>query len=339
MRLVFPRAALLLLLIALAPPSRSETRTDYAYERIVTELVVPGYAALAASADEHVRDWESFCAGPDESGFAQLRRSYGRLADAWASIEFVRSGSGAEDFRAEKFYFWPERKNAVERALNALLAAAKPEELAPEAMRNASAAIQGLPALERLLFDAGASKDDFRDSAAAQFRCQAGEAIARNAAAIAGEISSSFSIGKLAITGEAKAALATDIVSAYATIKDRKIEPVLGKDRNAARPRLAEAWRSGRSLRNIEINLRSLATAANIALEGIPEEVSLPFTTEQARRIAAGLAGDLGALAAGERRSDVVLLRDAIDAAEDTALIEIPAALGVTIGFNSLDGD
>ena len=57
------------------------------------------------------------------------------------------------------------------------------------------------------------------------------------------------------------------------------------------------------------------------------------------QRIATGLSGDLGAIAVSDRRFEAILLRDAVDAAEDRAAIEIPAALGVTIGFNSLDGD
>lgn len=318
----------------------AETRTDYTYERIVTEFVAPGYRNLSQAAQVHARDWRSFCAAPAESGFSALRASYNRLADAWAGVEIVRSGPIAKDFRAERLYFWPERKNAVERGLKALLAARNPADLKPSAMQKASAAVQGLPALERLLFGGNPSFQDFTGTEAAGFRCKAGAAIAENAASIAAETHAGF-VGQSpgAITAADKAALATDIVTAFATIKDRKIEPVLGEDGNSVKPRLAEAWRSGRSLRNIVLNLRSLDAAAKLALEGLPEDVSLPFTTATALRIAQSLSGDLGGLAAGPRRADVILLRDAVDAAGDSALIEIPAALGVTIGFNSLDGD
>ena len=58
-----------------------------------------------------------------------------------------------------------------------------------------------------------------------------------------------------------------------------------------------------------------------------------------ALRVARRLSGDLGAIAAGPQRRDLILLRDAADAAGKSALQEVPAVLGVTVGFNSLDGD
>ena len=323
--------ALIAAWLALAPAAASAgTGGARAAARIAAEIIAPGYRALDAEARAHAGAWAAYCAAPDAAGFTGLRSSFHRLADAWAAIEFVRSGPMAQDYRSERLYLWPERKNAVEKALNALLSARNPADLEPRAMKTASAAVQGIPALERLLFGPAGVADG-------GFRCQAGAAIARNAAAIAAEITAATAVP--ATSEAAKAALATDIVTAYSVIKDRKIEPVLGADRGSARSRLAEAWRSGRSLRAMEINLEVLAAVAAIALEAGPEDASLPYTASTALRIAQSLSGDLGAIAAGAARGDLVLLRDAVNAAEDRAIAEIPAALGVTIGFNSLDGD
>lgn len=55
--------------------------------------------------------------------------------------------------------------------------------------------------------------------------------------------------------------------------------------------------------------------------------------------IARALPSGLSALAGGSERYRVILLRDAVDSAQDRAAIEVPAALGVTVGFDSLDGD
>jgi predicted lipoprotein len=328
------------ILVLLGSHGRAEeNRTDYTYERIATEFVVPGYASFRAKAEAHLRAWVGFCKSPDDAGLTGLRESYLRLAEAWAAIEIVRSGPIAEDFRIDRLYFWPERKNAIERALKALLSARDDADLAPEAMTAASAAIQGLPALERLLFDGAPAVKDFAGSEESAFRCKAGAAIAQNAAAISAEITEAYAARTGEVDRAAKAALATDIVTAYNIIKDRKIEAVLGKDGSDAKPRLAEAWRSGGSLAAIRANLAALNKVAAIALEGLPEDVSLPFATSSALKIAESLSGDLGTLAAGDRRVDLILLRDAVSAAEDRAIAEIPPALGVTVGFNSLDGD
>ena len=156
---------------------------------------------------------------------------------------------------------------------------------------------------------------------------------------IAAELAAGLTGGRQAATAAARAALATDIVTAFEVIEDRKIRTVLGKSRAGAKPRLAEAWRSGRSLRNIELNLTALLAIAAIAAEEAPETPILPSAVETAREAAAALKGDIGAFASGGERGAVILLLDAVFAAGQSAKTEIPAALGVTVGFSSTDGD
>jgi hypothetical protein len=199
----------------------------------------------------------------------------------------------------------------------------------PEQISAASAAVQGLPALERLIFEDEYAADG----------CRLGPAIAANAAELASQMQTAWTTPPPEANAETRTALATDLVTSFAVIKDSKIEAVIGKTPDEVRPKSAEAWRSARSLRNIAQNLEGLARVNSVLASALPEDAALVSTTRQAQRIARSLSGDLGAIAASDRRFDIVLLRDAVDAAEDRAAIEIPAALGVTIGFNSLDGD
>ena len=310
-------------------------KTDYAYERVVTEFVIPGYKSLAWRAEAHAAAWNGFCASPGGKSFEDTRVSFHALADAWAGIEIVRMGPASEDFRREKFYYWPERKNAVERALAAILKSRSAKDLEPREMRKASAAVQGLPALERLLFDGVADDADFKAKDAGGFRCKLGAAIAANAAILAEEMRDGWAADAVSVSEDGKTSLATDIVTAYAVIRDTKIETVIGKEPAASKPRAAEFWRSGRSLRDIAANLEALGKLNAILFDGLPEDTSLPSATSTALKIAKSLSGDLGGIA----RPDALLLLDAADSAENIALAEVPAALGVTIGFNSLDGD
>ena len=137
----------------------------------------------------------------------------------------------------------------------------------------------------------------------------------------------------------AKSSLATDFVTGFARIKDQKLEPVIGKHKETVKPRMAELWRSGRTLRVIAINLKSLQTIAGLAHDGLPAESTLDYTIATAIKSVESLSGDLGTVAAGSQRADVIFLADAVGAAEDRALAEFPVALDVTIGFSSLDGD
>ena len=68
-------------------------------------------------------------------------------------IEFLRFGPASDEFRFERMSYWPERKNATGKALTLLLAGKGDEGLGEAQFAKTSAAGQGLPALERLLFE------------------------------------------------------------------------------------------------------------------------------------------------------------------------------------------
>jgi predicted lipoprotein len=307
--------------------------------------------SFQAAEAQHTR-WQSFCPAPSPTGIAALRDAYHHTADAWSSIELVHYGPIAEDFRGERLSFWPERKNAVEKALKASLAKADDASLAPETFRKGSAGVQGLPALERLLFSEGASEADFAGSPEAEFRCRLGSAIAANILAIAREVQAGWVDGDNAIAKRLaapevasglKAALATDLLGAYVLIKDKKLDPTMGKDPASVRQKMAEGWRSGRSLHAIVLNLETAGAILTILADGMPKQDSSALRNNvTALRVAErlnGLNGGLGWLAAGPRRSNLILLRDLVDAAGKRAFEEVPFVLGVTVGFNSLDGD
>ena len=326
-RLIAP----LFVIAALAASEASaDTTTDQRYTRVITDVVVPGFGQLVERTQAHAAAWQAYCASPSPTGQAEVENSFHALADQWATVEMIRTGPATDDFRFERFNFWPERKNAVKRGLVALneLAATRPVTAAD--IKVQSAAVQGLPALERLIFETG---DE------GQANCALGPAIAENAARLATEIHEGWSARASLVSEQAKADLATDLVVAYSFIEDKKIEAVIGSDIETVKSRAAEFWRSGRSVRTIRFNLEGLNRINAILFEPGDDEKALPATTASAIAIAASLPGDLGALAEGPDRSSAVLLRDAVDAAKDRAVIELPATLGVTIGFNSLDGD
>lgn len=332
----FPIHFAALILGVSATVAQAQPTPDESYRRIVTEFIKPGFTALSDTAERHSAERRAYCAAPSPEKLGKLAASFHLLADAWAKIEIIRSGPASEDFRHERFYFWPERKNAVERGLTVLLD--QGAILDAGAIRKQSAAVQGLPALERLLYANGEADTKLGKGPTGQLRCRLGTAISENAAELASEMATAWASAPANSTPEARAALATDIVTAYAILKDTKIETVVGKDEAAVKPRAAEFWRSGRSMRDIMLNLAALLTVNDLLFPDPPEDVALPYSTRTALSIAESIK-DLAATASGVERNDAVFLRDAVGAAEDRAVIEVPSALGVTIGFNSLDGD
>jgi predicted lipoprotein len=333
------RLILCLLMLAWAAPARA----DNTLVRLVERFIVPHYQALSLTADAQEKAWAEFCAKPDAIGFEALQRAYLATADSWSQIEFLRYGPIGDDFRAERLSYWPERKDATRKALAELLAKDDVEDLAPEPFIKTSVAGQGLPALERLLFDDRAQLE-MLNGLRKERRCAVGQAIAWNIVMIAHEVRLGWSnelveeIANPDTAKEATSRIATDFLSTFAYMRDSKLRPMLGQDAASARPALAEGWRSKRSKRALILNLETALDVAKITMAG--NEGSTPETIATALSFAEELPDEFApAVSDIKQRQQFFLVLDALAAARDKAHDEIPAVLGITVGFNSQDGD
>ncbi|WP_162913998.1 imelysin family protein [Taklimakanibacter lacteus] len=327
-------------MLVMAVPARAGTET---LSQLVERFIVPHYQALALTADAQEKAWSEFCAKPDPLGFKGLQRAYLATADSWSQIEFLRYGPIGEEFRAERLSYWPERKNATAKGLAQLLAKDGVADLAPELFFKYSVAAQGLPALERLLFDENA-QDQMLSGARRERRCAVGQAIAWNIVTIAHDVRLGWtndvaeSIASPDAAQEATSRIATDFLAIFAYMRDSKLRAVLGKTPAEARPQLAEGWRSKRSKRALELNLETALDVAKIIMKD--KEGNTPLTISTALSFAEALPEDFGAAVVDiKQRQQFYLVLDALAAARDKAHDEIPAVLGVTVGFNSQDGD
>jgi predicted lipoprotein len=164
--------------------------------------------------------------------------------------------------------------------LDRLLASGNPKDLTSDSLAHDSVAGQGLTALERLLYDgdnpAALLKAPGKDGA---WRAQVGLGIARNLATISrdvlkdwtapGGVRAAIAANKgwknlFADGAEAARLLLTDLVAGFKLMHDVKLLPVLGANAAAAKPRSAEAWRSGRTQRDLALNLASAQAMANV---------------------------------------------------------------------------
>lgn len=342
--------SLVLLLGMAATPSFAQT-DKAVLVRAARLFIVPRYDALKQATAAQRDAWTQFCAAPQSGSADALKDRFQKAADAWSGIEFVLYGPIGVDFRFERMAHWPERKNAVSRSLATLLSRSGTDDLSPERFAQVSAAAQGLTALERLLYDpknaqalGGAAADGNRP-------CRVGEAIAsalaRTSATVLDEWTrpdgtlARLDRGEAGLVDDMATRLTTDYVTLFELIDDQKIGAVMGKTLDDARPPLAEGWRSGRAMRAIAVNLDAAEALARILLDDTKDEnASLFFAFEAARDLAQGLPADLGAMAADpKRRRDLVLLHDAVHSLRELVGATLPPALGVSVGFNSRDGD
>ena len=351
---VFKRFALVALLLAV-PHAAFATDAQKAVLRVADGFVIPKYEALARATDAQEKAWGSFCPARVTANALPLLVDYKNVAGAWAAAQLVKTGPIVLFLRQERFYYWPEAHDATARALQSLLASNDPKALEPATLEHDSVAGQGLPALERLLFDDGAlaalqSHDGVR-------RCEVAQAIAHNLNVIAHDVAKEWKApdgvraalaankswrGLFADANEATRLLLTDLVTLFTLIDDNKLLNVIGKDAASAKPRLAEAWRSKRSADDIQLNLmaaRAMTDLFSLDLKRA-DRAKLDKALATAIRAAKALPRDLGSAAADpKRRAKLEATRVAIKAAQAQIVAILPPALGVTLGFNSLDGD
>lgn len=318
--------------------------------------VIPRYEALAEATARQAKGWSAFCAAPSAEGFRPLDGLFREAADAWSGVEFVRYGPVLDENRIERMAHWPERQNAVGRALTTLLGRTGAADLTSEQFAKTSVAGQGLTALERILFEGGtgaAVEVPFLDaSPKAERRCAVGQAIAeslaRNAAAIAegwrkpdGALAA-LETGDADFVREGATRIATELLAFLELIGDQKLGAPMGKgDADSARPTLAEGWRSGRSLRAIQANLAGIEALARALVDPQSDEGNSALAgLAVATSVAGDLQGSVGEMAADpDRRGGLVLLRNAAAGARELLGGGLTQSLDVMIGFNSGDGD
>lgn len=337
------RQVLLAILIALAAPP----------------VAAVDHAGVAAQAIAHARaGYDRFADATADLATAPcatepLRAAWGASFDAWIAVAPITYGPIEAEGRRFRIQFWPDPKNFTGRALDRLIAAADPVVDDPSAFAATSVAGQGLMALERLLYppvDAAAARESYR--------CRLIAAISRDLAAVAAAVAhewadeTGFAL-RLATAGapdnalflapdEATRAVFGALDAGLLALADLRLGAPLGSF-DAPRPRRAEAWRSGRSMRNARLALAALESywRAVLAHEAPPQtraRIDAAFAAARAQAERAPDAIDV-AVAAPQTRLAVEAVLTRVRALHGLTRADLAPALGVTLGFNSLDGD
>lgn len=187
-------AGLGITILAAAPADALPIRKSHATMVLDTidKFIVPRVDTLTKKTGDLSAAVDAVCKdGGSEASRKAAAAAFADTVRAWGGLDFIRFGPVAREHRLERVFFWPDPRGTTARQLNGLLAARKPELLEPGALASQSVAVQGLTALEVLLYDEktplGTGMDD-----AARYRCALASAIAVNVHGIANEISAGW---------------------------------------------------------------------------------------------------------------------------------------------------
>jgi predicted lipoprotein len=339
----------LAVLVFAALPAFADTDHAAIAERALRNHILPGFEALADATAALAAEADGACAGEGAIDAGPVKAAYGEAFDAWARIGHIRFGPAEEDNAGFAVEFWPDTRGATPRTLGAMIAAEDPVVDDPAAFRSVSVAARGLMALDWLLHDpaAGAIEAD-------SYRCRLLMAIAQDLAATADGMLARWRDPWSGILTSAGASdnpvyLAPDestkaIYSALVDGLQADIDLRLGRPLGTfakPQPRRAEAWRSGRSLPNLVASLQGLRALAATAFGPSVGETGAVDAAFAAALAAAGRVGEpidvAVATPAGHVR--VESLQGAVRRARSEVAEHIGPAVGVTSGFNAMDGD
>jgi predicted lipoprotein len=338
------------------------TEDDYAraVEHVVSDYIVPAYIGLNAATGTLASAVESFCATPNPPNESALRDAFNATIHAWAGVDFFRFGPMAQDGRYERFAFFPDVHGTGARQIRGFLVSRDEALLKPGALAGQSAAVQGLPALESLLFAGKAAL--IQPAPPEPFRCALAVAVAKNMQTIARDALADWQgadgwaslIEKPGADNpvyRTHAEAMTEMVKAIATgleqEREHRLLPALGKTPEEGKASRAPYNASGQAIPYLAASAEALEKflRASGLLDMLPADQksygdSALFEFGNLKTAFADAGPDLkAALADPQKRSKLSYAAIVLASLRDLVQRHISVAAGLTPGFNSLDGD
>jgi predicted lipoprotein len=331
----------------------SEENYAVAVKRTVEGYVVPAFGELESATEKLEPATAAYCARPDETQRAALRAVLMHVLERWAHVDFLLFGPLAQNQQAERFAFWPDSSGTGARQLRRLRAKPDPALLDPLRLAKASAAIQGLPAFEALLFGEDAAQITEDD-------CKLALAIAANLQQLSLEILRGWTApdGWRALMlsagpgnryystpREAANELLKAVLTGFVQLRDQRLMTALGRD--AARPEKLPYWRSGCTDAYLDETLSALRQFLTMLdLPGLAgsnhasADATIAVQFERARQALEHAGQPLATtIVTPEGRAGVGQVLAATKIVQDLIGIQLAPAAGLSGGFNALDGD
>lgn len=358
--LTFP-AKFLALLLLFIPNSYAESTPQWqAFNQAnVNHYIIPAYQNLRITTEKLHKATEAICRDTQhpQQALNEARLAFHDSMDAWQYIQNIQFGPIQILMRNYSMQFWPDKKNHVGKHLAQFLNSQDPQMLRDAEFHKVSVSIKGLPAIERFLFDQNESQALLEKA----FNCQVLVKIAAYTADSAKALANEWQEMKqqFADTGsessdfeddiDAATTLLKTLVEPIEVIRDLKLLRPMGSGFGQQKMTRLESWRSERSLRNLQINIESLAQFYQGPPDAPAAGLSQFLTKQTDTAIQAQFSlikKQLAAIPAPmetaiESETAYLALLDLSEALKvlhsqlETALV----GLNIHLGFNSRDGD
>lgn len=248
--------------VVMAVPTATQITT--VLRQTIENVIRPAYQYFETQTSQLQNRVSNLCTSPSKAAQADARDQFSKTALAWASIELFRSGPVMDQNRLERVLFYPDRKSTGLKQVQRLIVKSDPS-IAPDNIAHKSVAVQGLGALEFLLFGTG---NELLSAQVNSFRCQYASSVTTNLHTIASELYKAWmgdyskqwinagQEGSIFLNEqEAINELLGTIVHGLEALKDIRLKAFLREEPNRDRPKSALFWRSNNTLAILRANL------------------------------------------------------------------------------------
>ncbi|MBZ9739421.1 MULTISPECIES: imelysin family protein [unclassified Mesorhizobium] len=354
-------ALVLVLPLALlgALPASAAVKASDVIQRAIDGFVRPAYADLHQHAEVLAKAMHKLCEAPSQGELDAVRAEFSATVYAWSSAEIIGFGPIKENNRLERMLFWPDRKSIGLKQVQAALSDKDPAATDPVQLAGKSVAMQGLGALEFVLYGDGADALTGKDE---PYRCGYGAAVAGNIETIAADVSAAWDKpdGFAALWAnpgpqnalyrdgnEAVTELVGVFINELEMVRDVRLKGFLGARPDADKPKQAIYWRSQNTANALAGNLAGIDALFQVSKLGdaLPEDarwmaesihIQLLNGVATAKAVQGPVDKALADPALREKFEHFALITSSLSTLIGTRLT---AEFGLTAGFSSLDGD
>lgn len=324
----------------------------------VEKVIRPAFSTFKTETADLGTAMDGLCATPSADGVTAANAAFAKVVDGYSRIEFYKIGPLVEQNRAERLLFWPDPKGIALKQVQQIIGSQDETATTADGLRGKSVAVQGLGALEFVLYGTGAETLTMADG---NFRCRYGAAISHAVAGIASDLD---------LDWQARDGIATHIMEPredytdYRTkiealeeivgtlshgieaVRDTRLLPFIGRTGKAA-PKQALFWRSNLTMASVRANIEGLETLfsdSRIAQAVAPDHAGLENTTQFEFKNGYRALGLITAPVADAlvETKQLAALNYLVIVSQSLGSLfgdTLSAALSLSVGFSSLDGD
>lgn len=328
----------------------------------VDDYILPSLEHFQQESARLKSDTDQFCLNRTAEAFDRLKQQFRPLVESYAQISFLTFGPLLDENRFERLAYWPDRKGIGLRQVQKILAEGDETVISVASLQKKSVAVQGLLALEFLLFGSPSEQLLTGSSEQADFLCKYAQSISRNIEDISQALSDDWNgpDGFAALLKapsernpayrnekEAAAEVLAALTTGAQTVRRRMVDDVIGSAPDKAKPKRALFWRSKNAVAVLNARtdaLHSYYRALNLS-DFLGEESawidgSVNFEFQNASRAIESLSPDgYERLKEPDIHAKFGYLAIVLDGLNDLVAGQIFDALSLTAGFNALDGD